>query len=207
VDLGIDCGQKLSPTEFKQQQEFQEQQENTRAAAEAGGMIDFSNSSPRTRQVLQAVVGITQAQLQSHAAATPEAVYYGVATQLMAHYPHSGMTMPLVPTGVQTAPVPMSSFPPAGSPTITHGAPQPYPVYAGPPGGYMPYQTAPTSAPIQTTPGYGVPSSPAGVSPAGSPISPHQVVPGQQPWPTNWYTHYHQPPPSSVSPQAYVTDM
>lgn len=199
VALGIECGRKLSPTEFKQQQQVQDHQENTRAATEAG-MIDFSNSSPRTQQVLRTVLGITQAQLQNHAAATPEVVYYGVATQLMAHYPQTEIMQP-VATAVQPAPLPMSTFPAAGSPTITHGGPHPYPsMYSVPPGVYTPYHPGPTSAPIQSTPGYGVPSTSAGVSPAGSPISPHQAVPGQQPWHPNWYTHYHQQPPGSVSP-------
>ena len=109
----MECGEKLSPKQFRERQREEQAREAERAAAETPGLIDLRNLSPRSREVFAAVLEITKRELQGDQ--TRMQVIRRVGAALQSYAEEVGHNSPSVaPTIMQ-----MSTFDP--------NLPQPFP--------------------------------------------------------------------------------
>jgi hypothetical protein len=60
----LECGEKMSPKQFKERQNEEQARERERAAAENSGLIDLRTLSPRSQEVFAAVLEVTRRELQ-----------------------------------------------------------------------------------------------------------------------------------------------
>jgi hypothetical protein len=77
----LECGEKLSPKQFRERQREEQAREAERAAAETPGLVDLRNLSPRSREVFAAVLEITKRELQGDQTRTQVIRRIGAALQ------------------------------------------------------------------------------------------------------------------------------
>lgn len=172
----MECGEKLSPKEFRERVKEEEAREAERVAAETPGLVDLRNLSPRSRQVIEAVLHITRRELGA-AGVERSQVIRRVGAALQSYGAN------LVPPAPQTAALPtvlqMSTFDPNTQQSF--------------PPGYHGQDF--TSSPVQSAPYSMVMIPPAGFAPF-----PSSVHPGTM------HQFQGQPvaPPTSVAPTTQI---
>jgi len=201
--LNLECGEKLSPKEFRERFKEEEAREAARVAAETPGLVDLRNLSPRSRQVFDTVLQITRRELEAEGVERSQ-VLQRVGAALQSYSSTSSIIAPLPQVaGPPTMPQ-MSAFirnlqPPELSAYPGHGFPSspvqsaPYSMAMIPPAGFAPF-------PRSTPPGqmHQFQGQPVAPPTTVAPTTPIQGHPWEW-WPSN--------PDTVWISELYVTDV
>jgi hypothetical protein len=182
----MECGDKLSPKDFRERIREEEALEAERAAAETPGLVDLRNLSPRSRQVYDAVLQITRRELEGERLESSQVIRrVGVALQSYESNLASPLTqMAAPPTLLQMAtfnPQLPQSFPPGYQPQALTSSPfqtSPYALGIIPAAAFAPFPTA--TAHGQQFQGQPVIPPPAGGQPTQNQGNIWQWWPGNQ---------------------------